>query len=163
MELTVIEAGTTDAETDARVWVSKVLERYARAEQAIGSLCIKLNLPIANGLLTSLSTLQERLIGSGDRRCRALNARIERWRSNRPYRHLLAHGSLELLFDATGSVALVTRHLPRDADDVTPDRLWSVAEREELLRQVTNHGRSICDHARNILADPQTLHRLRAS
>ena len=56
---------------------------------------------------------------------------------------------------------LITRHLPRDASDVTPDKVWTDAERAELLRQSANDSRSICDQIRNLLADPGALLRLR--
>lgn len=77
-------------------------------------------------------------------------------------RHLLAHATLHCLIDGTGREIVVTRHLPRDKDDVTPDRMWTPEEREELLRQATSDSRSISDQVRNILADPSGVTRLRA-
>jgi hypothetical protein len=77
-------------------------------------------------------------------------------------RHLLAHATHHCLIDSAGRDIVVTRTLPRDKDDATPDRMWSPEEREDLLRQATNDSRSIADQVRNILADPATLGRLRA-
>jgi hypothetical protein len=91
-----------------------------------------------------------------------LDSRIARWSAYRSMRHLLAHATLLCLVDASGREIIITRTLPRDKDDVTPDRMWTPEEREELLRQATNDGRSIADQVRNILADPATIARLRA-
>lgn len=77
------------------------------------------------------------------------------------HRHLLAHATLIVLYDADRQPVLVTRHLPRDKADVTPDRIWPVAEQRELLRQVSNNSRSICDLVRNLLADSAALARLK--
>jgi hypothetical protein len=142
-------------------WIVRVLTNFAIAEQAIGALCLRLDLPICNGSLTSLVELRSRLTASSDRKCHALEKRIARWIANRPYRHLLAHGSIRRLTDETGVEFVVTHHLPLDASDVTPDRLWTSEERRELLRQATNDGRSIHDLVRNFLADPAILKKLR--
>jgi hypothetical protein len=75
---------------------------------------------------------------------------------------LLAHATLCCLVDAAGREIVVTRHLPRDKDDVTPDRMWTPDEREELLRGATGDSRSIADHVSNILGDPIALRLLGA-
>lgn len=54
-----------------------------------------------------------------------------------------------------------TRHLPRDSSDVTPDRIWTNQEQKELLRQVANDSRSICDHVVTLEGDEEILARLR--
>jgi hypothetical protein len=75
----------------------------------------------------------------------------------------LAHATLTELIDGGGRVIVVTRTLPRDKEDVTPDRMWTPEEREKLLREATNDGRSIADQVRNILADPASVGRLRST
>ena len=142
-------------------WLGLVLDHFARGEQAIGQLSLALGLPISNGSLSSLNEILNRLQASGDRKAKALEKRITRWSANRPKRHLLAHATIFVLKDSEGQQVLVTRHLPRDANDVTPDRMWTVDERAELFRQASNDSRSICDHVRNILADPVLLNQLR--
>jgi hypothetical protein len=149
------------SEEEAYAWIGRVLTNFAEGEQAVGELCVALGLSIANGSLESLKHLQEILNASGERKCSALGKRIERWTGNRPLRHLLAHSKIFSLRDSGGSKVIVTRHLPRDKDDVTPDRLWTNEERQELLRQATNDGRSIRDLVRNILADSKLLTTLR--
>ena len=144
-------------------WMGLVLDHFARAEQAIGRLSVALELPISNGSLSSLNELRKRLCSVGDRKTKALESRIARWSSNRPFRHLLAHATVTTLFDATGRPVIVTRHLPRDANDVTPDRLWLPEDQKELLRQAANDSRSICDQVRNLLADHVALGKLRGS
>jgi hypothetical protein len=149
------------SECDVYAWIGRVLTNFASAEQAIGNLCVKIDLPISNGALSKLTELRKRLRLSEDRKCAALEKRIERWSNNRPYRHLLAHSTVRCLYDASGGEVVVTRHLPRDADDVTPDRTWTIGERGELLRQATNDSRSIRDHVKGLLADPSKLTKLR--
>ncbi|MBY6127382.1 hypothetical protein KUW15_01495 [Qipengyuania aquimaris] len=148
-------------EFDPHNWIGIVLDHFARAEQAIGKLSLKLELPIANGSLSSLNEIRNRLSSVEGKTCKALNNRIARWAKNRPYRHLLAHATVTTLFDATGRMVIVTRHLPRDESDVTPDKLWTHEEQKDLLRQASNDSRSICDHVRNLLSDPTTLKALR--
>lgn len=147
--------------SDAHGWMGLVLDHFARAEQAIGQLSLAMDLPITNGSLGSLAEIRKRLIISEDRKAKALDQRIARWSKNRPFRHLLAHATIIPLFDAGGRSVIVTRHLPRDASDVTPDRLWTFEEQKELLRQVSNDSRSICDHVRGTLSAPALLARLR--
>lgn len=159
-ELTSVEAAAS-AELDPHFWLGLVLDHFARGEQALGHLSLALDLPITNGSLGSLNELRNRLRMTESRTAKALEKRISRWCKNRPFRHLLAHATVTSLFDATGQPIVVTRHLPRDATDVTPDRTWSIAEQKELLRQASNDGRSICDHVRNLLADAATLNKLR--
>ena len=154
----VTDSGSDD---EAYAWIGRVLTNFAEGEQAVGELCVALGLSIANGSLGSLKHLQEILQTSGDRKCAALGKRIERWTDNRPFRHLLAHSRIFRLSDSAGCKVVVTRHLPRDKDDVTPDKLWTNEERQELLRQATNDGRSIRDLVRNILADSKLLMKLR--
>jgi len=150
------------SDDDPYAWIGRVLTHFAIAEQAIGQLCLRLDLSISNGSLTSIAILRSRLRNSADRKCHSLERRIERWHAHRPLRHLLAHATVLCLTDGAGAKVLVTRHLPRDAQDVTPDKVWTLAERVELLRQATNDGRSINDHVRGLLADPVRLARLRS-
>ena len=139
---------------DPHAWMGRVLDHFAKAEQAIGRLCMAIDLPISNGLLGSLSDLRSRLTSVGSRQFKALDNRIDRWSRNRPFRHLLAHATIINLFDASGTPVIITRHLPRDATDVTPDRVWTSDEQSELLRKASADSRSICDQVKNILADP---------
>ena len=150
-------------EFDPHAWLGLVLEHFARAEQAIGKLSVAIELPINNGSLSSLNEIRNRLQTVGGRRCKMLNQRIGRWSANRPFRHLLAHATLTTLFDANGAKVLITSHLPRDASDVTPDRLWTSADQKELLRQASNDSRSICAQIRNLTNDPLCLKALRES
>lgn len=131
-------------------WLGRVLTHFAIAERAIGHLCIALDLPVEKGPLSSLQQLCNCLAGGSDKRCRTLLGRIERWRSFRPLRHLLAHASIMVVHDAAGNRFFITRHLPLDRDDVTPDRVWTPEECKELLRIATNDGRSIADQIRNL-------------
>ncbi len=128
---------------DAQRWLAQVLSNFAKAEQAIGELCLALDLPIKNGALTSIAELRKRLSHSENRRCKSLDRRIARWKSLRPIRHMLAHATLRVLFDEDQSPVCVTRHLPLDKNDVSPDRVWSDQERFEVLKAVSNDGRSI--------------------
>ncbi|WP_448501503.1 hypothetical protein [Sphingomonas sp.] len=145
----------------AHQWLAQVLVNFAKAEQAIGRLCVSLDLPIKNGPLGSVNELRERLKASDDRRCHMLEKRIARWQMLRPVRHVLAHATLQILFDEKRNPILVTRHLPLDRNDVTPDRVWTEAERAELLRLATNDGRSIHDQIRNLQTDAKLLAALR--
>ena len=147
---------------EPHAWVGHVLDHFARGEQALGRLSIAMGLPISNGSLGSLADVRKRLKASGDRKALMLDKRIERWSANRPFRHLLAHATITVLYDAGGEMVVNTRHLPRDASDVTPDRIWSAAEQKELLRQASNDGRSIADHVRDILANQALTTKLRA-
>ncbi len=142
-------------------WLGRVLTHFAIAERAIGQLCIALDLPVENGPLSSLAALTARLQGTADKRCQALLRRIERWRAFRPLRHLLAHATIMIVHDAAGHRFFVTRHLPLDRHDVTPDRLWTEDECRELLRIATNDGRSIADQVRNILRQAALMAELR--
>jgi hypothetical protein len=132
-------------------WLGRVLTNFAVAERAIGQLCIALELPVENGPLCSLQVLTIRLSRSSDRRCQTLLKRVERWRSLRPMRHLLAHASILTVHDNAGNRFFLTRHLPLDRYDVTPDRLWTEGECRDLLRIATNDGRSIADQIRNLI------------
>ena len=153
----------TGSDDEAYVWIGRVLTNFAIAEQAIGQLCLRLDLPIANGTLSSLAELRSRLRASADRKCHALEKRIERWAANRPFRNLLAHCTIMCLTDRDQRLVIATRHLPRDKLDVTPDRLWTLEERSELLRQATNDGRSISDHINGLLCEPTKLAKLQVS
>ncbi len=144
-------------------WLGRVLVHFSVAEQAIGTLCLALDLPLKSGPLTNLVEARRRLIQSGDKKLRILDKRIERWKSYRAMRNLLAHSTLYCLSDGDGREIIVTRCLPLDKEDVTPDRMWTPEEREELLRQATNDGRSIADHVRNVIGDQALLHRLRTT
>jgi hypothetical protein len=134
-------------------WLGRVLAHFATAERAIGQLCIALDLPVEKGPLSSLQQLCNRLAQSSNKRCQTLLKRIERWRSFRPLRHLLAHASLLVVHDSAGNRFILTRHLPLDRYDVTPDRLWTHEECKELLRVASNDGRSIADQIRNVMQD----------
>lgn len=142
-------------------WLGRVLNHFAIAERAIGQLCIALDLPVENGPLSSLKDLSSRLAGSSDKRCRTLHRRIERWRSFRPLRHLLAHASIMVVHDGAGNRFFLTRHLPLDRYDVTPDRLWTDDECRDLLKVAANDGRSIADQIRNLTGNPALLAELK--
>ncbi len=142
-------------------WLGRVLNHFATAERAIGQLCVALELPVDKGPLSSLQNLCTRLVGSGDKRCQTLLKRIERWRAFRPLRHLLAHASIMVMFDGAGNRYMLTRHLPLDRYDVTPDKLWTEEECRELLRIATNDGRSIADQVRNIMQNAALLAELK--
>jgi hypothetical protein len=157
-----IEAATSQT-TDAYAWLGLVLTNFAVAEQALGKLSLALGMSIENGSLGSLAVVRGKLRATRTRKCNALENRIERWCRNRPVRHLLAHATITLLTDGDGQQAVVTRHLPRDENDVTPDRLWTEAERSEILRQAAADGRSIRDHVDGLLSDPAIMAKLRQS
>lgn len=146
---------------EPHAWVGLILDHFARAEQALGNFSKSLGLPISSGSLSSLKEVRARLEKVGGKKCKALDQRIARWSANRPYRHLLAHATVTALYDATGRLVIVTRHLPRDENDVTPDRIWTQDDQRELLRQASNDSRSICDHVRNLTADSACLKALR--
>lgn len=148
---------------NAHEWVGQILDHFGRAEQAIGELCLELGLPITSGSLGSLKQLRTKLAASPSKRARTLERRIGRWQSNRPYRHLLAHARIEVLFNNKGEPVLATRHLPRDPEDVTRDKLWTADEQKELLKNCSNDGRSICDLVNNILTDKLVLTALKES
>jgi len=142
-------------------WLGRVLAHFATAERTIGQLCIALDLPIEKGALSNLQQLCNRLARSSDKRCQALLKRIERWRSFRPLRHLLAHASVLVVHDNAGNRFILTRHLPLDRYDVTPDRLWTPEECKELLRVASNDGRSIADQVRNLTQNSTLMAELR--
>jgi hypothetical protein len=158
--LPVIAAATNRDLADAYQWLAQVLTNFAKAEQAIGKLCLRLELPIRNGPLASVNELRARLVSSDCRRCRNLERRIARWQALRPVRHVLAHATLQILYDHENNPVLLTRHLPLDHKDVTSDRVWTAGERAELLRLASNDARSIHDQVRNLLGDAKTLARL---
>ena len=145
---------------DPHTWMGLVLDHFARGEQALGQLSLSLGLCVSNGSLGSLNELRNRLRNSDNRKAKLLDKRIERWSQNRPFRHLLAHATITTLFDAGGGAFVITRHLPRDQNDVTPDRMWSEDDRKKLLRQASSDSRSIADHVRNLLADPLAMQTL---
>ena len=149
-------------EFDHYAWMGQVLDHFARAEQALGNFSKALDLPIQNGSLGSLQTVRQKLAGVPDKKAKNLLDRIEAWLANRPYRHLLAHATLVTVFDARGAIMLVTRHLPRDAQDVTPDRVWTHEDQMKLLREATNDSRSICDHVKAIMANDTLMAKLKA-
>jgi hypothetical protein len=154
---------TKAAEYEPHNWVGQVLDHFARGEQALGRLTIEIGLPITKGSLGSLAEVRRRLTVSGDKKANLLEQRIARWVKNRPLRHLLAHATITTLFDASGRMVLVTRHLPRDLTDVTPDRIWTFEEQKELLRQANNDSRSICDHVHGILEKPLLVAKLKSA
>lgn len=142
-------------------WLGCVLTHFATAERAIGQLCLALDLSVEKGPLSNLKQLCDRLSRSDNKRCQTLLKRIERWRSFRPLRHLLAHASVMVVTDTSGRRFIVTRHLPLDRFDVTPDRLWTEEECRELLRIATNDGRSIADQIRNLTQNANLLAELK--
>ena len=142
-------------------WLGRVLNHFAIAERAIGQLCVALDLSVEKGPLSSLQTLCSRLECCTNKRCQTLLKRIERWRSLRPLRHLLAHASIMVMHDSAGNRFILTRHLPLDRYDITPDRLWTEAECRELLRVASNDGRSIADQIRNLTGNPALLAELK--
>ncbi|MEP1422828.1 MAG: hypothetical protein ABJK59_13755 [Erythrobacter sp.] len=160
-ELLLPNPRSSDHYADALQWLAKVLTSFAQAEQAIGQLTLAMNLPIRNGSLSSIGEVLSRLESSGERRCQNLTKRIARWRSLRPLRHLLAHATIRIVYDDAGEPLIVTRHLPLDESDVTPDRVWTAPERDELLRIVTNDGRSIVDQVANLIQNKPEIGRLR--
>ena len=160
-EIPVVAAGPTGDLADAYQWLAQVLTSFAKAEQAIGLLCLRLDLSMKNGPLGSTNELRTRLARTEDRRCKSLEKRIVRWQSLRPVRHVLAHGTLQVVYDDKRNPLFVTRHLPLDRDDVTPDRVWTDDERLELLRMATGDGRSIHDQVRNLLDDAKIIEQLR--
>jgi hypothetical protein len=160
VNLPIAESPPTDDMAKALHWLALVLTNFAKAEQAIGQLSIRLALPIKNGPLGNVNELRSRLAKSGDRRSRNLEKRIARWQALRPVRHVLAHATLQVLYDEERKPVVVTRHLPLDSDDVTPDRVWTAEERAEIVRLASSDGRSIHDQVRNLLAEPKALARL---
>lgn len=150
-----------DEFSEALQWLAKVLTRFAAAEQAIGELSLAMDLPIKNGLLSSLDEVLCRLDAAQDRRCKSLTERINRWRSLRPVRHLLAHATIRIVFDENYEPLIVTRHLPLNQKDVTPERVWTRAEQKELLRIVSNDGRSIVHQVQFLIQHKSTLHSIR--
>lgn|GEM_PF-1510858 len=144
-------------------WLARILTNFAKAEQAIGKLCFAMNLPIKNGLLEKLNEAINRLNATDERRCQNLAKRIVDWQSRKPERHLLAHATVRVVYDENYEPLVVTRHLPLEKGDVTPDRIWTESERSELLRLVTSDGRSIADQVQNILNEPVIVARLRKS
>jgi hypothetical protein len=159
--LPIHQTSANDDLAVAHQWLAQVLTNFAKAEQAIGRLCIGVSLPIKNGPLGSVNELRNRLRRAEDRRCKNLEKRIERWQSLRPVRHVLAHATVRVLFDESRNAVIVTRHLPRDEDDVTPDRIWSAEESLEVLRIASNDGRSIHDQVQNLLNDKMVIAQLR--
>lgn len=144
----------------AHLWLAQVLVSFAQAEQEIGHLCMRIGLPINAGPLGSIKPLLYRLSRSQDRRCANLVKRIERWQSLRPVRHVLAHATVRVLYDENRKPVIVTRHLPRDADDVTPDRVWQNQECTDILRIAASDGRSISDQVRNLMGDKAIIAQL---
>lgn len=159
--LSVVEADSA-VSPDPHGWLGQVLTSFAVAEQALGQLSLAVGLSVEKGSLGNLEALRGRIRTVNSTRLNALDNRIERWSRNRPIRHLLAHATISVLHDPAGREMIVTRHLPRDRDDVTPDRVWSPEERAEILRQARADGRSICDRVKTMLADPVLLAKLRA-
>ncbi|AOL93506.1 hypothetical protein [Porphyrobacter sp. LM 6] len=156
-----VQTNTAPPSLEPFDWLGKVLTHFATAERAIGQLCIALDLPVEKGPLSSLQDLCNRLSRSSDKRCQALLKRIERWRSFRPLRHLLAHASVMVVHDITGKRFFLTRHLPLDRYDVTPDRLWTEEECRELLKVASNDGRSISDQIRNLAQNTAVMAELK--
>ncbi|WP_324073315.1 MAG: hypothetical protein RSE14_10105 [Erythrobacter sp.] len=160
-QLTVTAAVAEPMPIEPFDWLGRVLANFATAERAIGQLCLALELPVEKGPLSNLQNLCHRLERNSNKRCQTLLKRIERWRSLRPLRHLLAHASIMVVRDSAGNRFILTRHLPLDRYDVTPDKLWTEAECRELLRVASNDGRSISDQIRNLLLDSVAMAELK--
>ncbi|MGB7373584.1 hypothetical protein [Pontixanthobacter sp.] len=148
--------------TDPLVWLASVLTSFADAEQALGRLSVALGYRIEHGSLGNLQSVRDILSSSDDRRLRNFERRIARWLGNRPIRNLLAHATVKQVFDTSGQPFIVTRHLPRDSADVTPDRVWSENECEAFLRDVRKDSQSIRHHVSNLFANPARLSALKA-
>jgi len=148
---------------DALVWMTQTLVHFATAEQAIGGLGRKLGLQNKTGPLDRLAELRAILSAAEGKKFKTLETRIARWAANRPFRNLLAHATINILWDKDGEAVLVTRNLPIDNEGHTPDRVWTCSERTELLRQVSNDARSIADQIRNIIEDSAQLAKLRTT
>lgn len=162
LEAPVVAAATIKTPTDeAYIWLAQTLAHFAEAEQALGRLAVALGFSIENGSLGSLAGLRERLRKHQSKTCKQLEKRIVRWLANRPHRHLLAHATITLLTGEDGTLFVNTRHLPRDESDVTPDRVWSPAEREDLRKNAAKDGRSICDLVRNIVSNGTLMNELK--
>ncbi len=159
--LPIPATGTQPPTLEPFDWLGRVLTQFAIGERAIGQLCLALDLPVEKGPLSSLQIVCNRLARNSDKRCQSLVKRIERWRSLRPLRHLLAHASLMEVHDGAGNRYFLTRHLPLDRYDVTPDRLWAETECRELLRVATNDGRSIADQIRNLVQNTAVMAELK--
>ncbi len=163
MDMAIINSAQTQVDRcEPYQWLGRVLTNFAKAEQAIGNLCVELNLPVERGPLSNLQDLRIKLTKIDDKRCKTLISRIDRWASLRPFRHLLAHATIHQLSDTSGAPIIVTRHLPRDRDDVTPDRMWTAAEREDLLAKTRKDSSSISDQIRNLMADKAVILKLRS-
>lgn len=156
-ETPIVATGPKGDLADAYLWLAQVLTSFASAEQAIGQLCLRLDLPIKNGPLGSVNELRARLAKSEDRRCRTLEKRIDRWQSLRPVRHILAHGTIKVLYTESRQPVFVTRNLPLDKEDVTPDRVWTDAERRKLQQATASDARSISDQVNNLIADAKLI------
>jgi hypothetical protein len=159
LPITTVPAATVPIEPFD--WLGRVLNHFAIAERAIGQICAALDLPVEKGPLSSLQNLCNRLARCSDKRTQTLLKRIERWRSFRPLRHLPAHASIMVVHDSAGNRFFLTRHLPLDRYDVTPDKLWTEDECMELLRVATNDGRSIADQVLNLMQNAALLAELK--
>lgn len=62
-----------------------------------------------------------------------------------------------VVHDNMGNSFLLTRHLPLDRYDVTPDRLWTRDECQQLLKVASSDGRSITDQIRNLMQTPALM------
>lgn len=62
-----------------------------------------------------------------------------------------------VMYDTAGNRFILTRHLPLDRYEVTPDKLWTEEECRELLRVAANDGRSIADQVRNLIQNVALL------
>lgn len=163
MEQTDVAAQAQPSARCPYEWLARVLTGFALAEQALGQLSLDLKLSTKSGPLGSLEELRRKLSTSNDKRLVTLEKRVARWNSNRALRHLLAHCTMLCFKDTSGREMVITRTLPRDQNDVTPDRLWTPEEREELLRKATNDSRSIADQIANLRTDPAKMNQLARS
>ncbi|MHA6332345.1 hypothetical protein ACXYL9_01575 [Qipengyuania sp. CAU 1752] len=155
-------APACEAAFDPHKWIGRVLEHFARAEQAICELSIELDLPVEKGPLISHKELLNRLSQAEDRRAKDLAKRLKRWLKKRPYRHLLAHATILTLFDGDGRPVTVTKQSPRTADDVAREKIWTLEEQNKLLNEANNDGRSIRDQVTNLCEDKKVMAQLRA-
>src|SRR3990167_7759586 len=97
----------TSPEIGGHEWLARVLVGFARAEQALGKLCIANGFSVEKGSLSNLEALRSRLLSVECKRCKALENRIARWVSCRGQRHLLAHATLARFSTSKGVRSLL--------------------------------------------------------
>jgi len=66
-----------------------------------------------------------------------------------------------VVHDGAGNRFILTRHLPLDRDDVTPDKLWTEAECRDLLKVAMSDGHSIARRIDNLRQNSKALSELK--